>query len=74
MKGIQGRRTLRRGLDVALRPLGGRIITRSEEQSIASRHQALVRELYWANAVRLSPALVDRPGRSVSSLLRLPLR
>jgi hypothetical protein len=48
---------------VALKPLGGRIITRTEEESIAQRQQALIRELYWANALRLSPALSDRPGR-----------
>lgn len=57
-------RVIRRTVDAVLKPVGGRILTRTEEETIALRHQSLVRQVYAACTAGFSPPLEDRPGRA----------
>lgn len=63
MTGRTGRAVARRTLDRALRPFGGRVLPRAEQEAIDRRYRAVVEQLCTAYAPRLSPPLRDRPGR-----------
>ena len=56
-------RIVRRSVDRVLRPAGGRILTRDEEEAIDRRCRSLVQQLHVAYAPRFSPPLRDRAGR-----------
>ena len=49
MNGSTGR-AVRRTVDRALKPVGGRLVTRAEEAAIERRHRSLVRQLHDAYA------------------------
>jgi O-methyltransferase len=54
---------IKRGIDVLLRPVGGRVLTTGEEESLTNRYNTVVDQLYEAYVLHVFPGLRDRPGR-----------
>jgi len=57
------RRGIRRGIDVLLRPTGGRVLTAGEERAFTERYATVVDQLYETYVRTVFPGLSDRPGR-----------
>jgi O-methyltransferase len=59
------RQGIKHGIDVLLRPVGGRVLTTSEEQALSHRYSVVMDQLYDTYVRHVFPDLREQPGRRV---------